>query len=77
MADYRQDCINPGCGYTGFSGHSDCCPYSPRHSQWVQREQFRKQAEAKGYKKSGEYWECQVCFAFIGNIDRHREKCVN
>jgi hypothetical protein len=48
MADYRQSCSNPGCKYTGFSGHSPGCPV-PFKEQLAARRRIEEKNEEDAY----------------------------
>lgn len=52
MADYRQECNYDGCGYTGFSGHSQ------EHLSFIRAEEYRKkQEEATAKALDKERWD--------------------
>lgn len=54
----------------------DCCPSGvfDRHKVYCPRNPYAE-IEKLGYEKTGNYWECQVCFCLVSNTEAHRAEC--
>jgi hypothetical protein len=67
MADYRQECNFPGCGYTGFT------PHSPAHLKVIEAQQAedRKQAEIEKKQRLFPFMEVhdETLFGVIESLD--------
>jgi hypothetical protein len=87
MADYRQSCSTAGCGYTGFSGHSDFCPQSGRYSHYLEEQKRIERLEKDGFKtltlarsssfmpgtQDVELLWCTYCGCTVADKDIHRK----
>ena len=70
MADYRQECRNPACGWNGFNGHAPGCPV-PLES--AQREKALRDKHAREDAEGRAYWESlpeEQMFAELNDLER-------
>jgi hypothetical protein len=65
MADYRQSCANPACGYTGFSGHVDGCYVV---AQSIAREKARRAEEKRLDEEGRAYWSVKSEEEFFAEL---------
>ena len=70
MADYRQECSDPNCRYTGFTGHSPGCLVQ---IQSREREKKRRELEKKiddAWEKFSSLMDREEVFKYYDDADK-------
>lgn len=73
MADYRQFCANPACGYNGFNGHSPGCPVPAEQDAYRKELQRRRDEEDAAWRNFFDGMSEESLFQYAADAQKGME----